>query len=500
MYNPQKLHPISYLAGVIDAIKQNIFLVIIFLVFNLKDFDFTNIRSYIFPGIVFIFFLFSFVTQVLKVYNTSYWIENDHFVLTTGIFTKARKELNIRRIQTLDTTQGVIHQLVGGVKLQIKTPSDGIDLDTVSKNQSELIQQAIKAKQQDLINTAEVSQQDDTLQGHDKTLETKGPQIIHLYKLKFKELLLMALTSGAIGVAFAALSPIIGGFSDVIPWEKITGQFAHISQAISVIIIMMIALVIVGSYAIGTLIVIIRNFNYTVTQQDNQLNIKYGLFNVKNITVPTDRVQSVVEKQSFLRNLFGYTSIHFVITSDMEDFDKDDVSLDGNVMILPFIKREKAFEIIKNLMPNMAFAPAKQGMPWRGFHRLFWRQALLLIIIASVVAYFWKPWIFLVVGLIIIVHIIHSLKVVKVSGFKIQNDELVVRNVTPFGFKNTYFKHDKILGMEIKKNPFLEKNNLANFNFIIAKGPSNDNIGLKYSNDSDVTALQSWYLGGNPHD
>ncbi|PNZ16917.1 hypothetical protein CD109_11510, partial [Staphylococcus succinus subsp. succinus] len=69
-----------------------------------------------------------------------------------------------------------------------------------------------------------------------------------------------------------------------------------------------------------------------------------------------------------------------------------------------------------------------------------------------------------------------------------------------FGFKNTYFKHDKILGMEIKKNPFLEKNNLANFNFIIAKGPSNDNIGLKYSNDSDVTALQSWYLGGNPHD
>jgi uncharacterized membrane protein YdbT with pleckstrin-like domain len=38
----------------------------------------------------------------------------------------------LRRIQTLDTTQGIINQIVGGVKLQIKTPSDGIDLDPVA--------------------------------------------------------------------------------------------------------------------------------------------------------------------------------------------------------------------------------------------------------------------------------------------------------------------------------------------------------------------------------
>ncbi|WP_250546939.1 PH domain-containing protein, partial [Staphylococcus pseudoxylosus] len=151
MYKPQKLHPISYLTGIIEAIKQNIFLIIIFLVFNIRDFDFTNIYAYIFPGIVSLFFIISFITQVLKVYNTRYWIENDHFVLATGIFTKERKELNIRRIQTLDTSQGIINQLVGGVKLQIKTPSDGVDLDTVSKSQSETIQQALRDKQKELI-------------------------------------------------------------------------------------------------------------------------------------------------------------------------------------------------------------------------------------------------------------------------------------------------------------------------------------------------------------
>ena len=32
----------------------------------------------------------------------------------------------------------------------------------------------------------------------------------------------------------------------------------------------------------------------------------------KNITVPTDRLQGVLEHQSYIRKLFGYTSIHFI--------------------------------------------------------------------------------------------------------------------------------------------------------------------------------------------
>src|SRR5699024_11701321 len=117
------------------------------------------------------------------------------------------------------------------------------------------------------------------------------------------------------------------------------------------VVLIIVALVILLSYIFGTIIEIIRNFNYTVTQQGTQLNIQYGLFNVKSITVPTDRVQAIVERQSFLRKLFGYTSIHFVITSDMDSLDKDDVTLGGNVMIFPFINRIKAIKLIKQLIP-----------------------------------------------------------------------------------------------------------------------------------------------------
>ena len=58
IFKPQKLHPISYFTGLIDVIKQNIFVIIVFIGFNIWNFDFTNIRHYIGPGIFLLIILF----------------------------------------------------------------------------------------------------------------------------------------------------------------------------------------------------------------------------------------------------------------------------------------------------------------------------------------------------------------------------------------------------------------------------------------------------------
>ena len=137
MYSPQKLHPISYIDGLISVIKSNFIVIIIFL-FNIKDFKYDDFSSYI-PGIMTLIFSIGFIHNIIKVYNTRYWIEEDHFILTTGVFNKERKELNISRIQSADTSQGLINQIVGGVELIIKTPSDGIELGQFPKSKVKLL-------------------------------------------------------------------------------------------------------------------------------------------------------------------------------------------------------------------------------------------------------------------------------------------------------------------------------------------------------------------------
>lgn len=114
------------------------------------------------------------------------------------------------------------------------------------------------------------------------------------------------------------------------------------------LVTIIILTVLIFCYVIGTLIVFLRYYNYTITQRDNELKITYGLLNVKNVTVPTERLQAVVEKQSFIRKLFGYTSIYFIITSDLEVKSNEDVSENGKIMILPFINKKRHILLLEN--------------------------------------------------------------------------------------------------------------------------------------------------------
>ena len=171
-------------------------------------------------------FLVSFIHNIIKVYNTRYWIENNHFILTTGVFNKERKELNISRIQSADTTQSLVNQVVGGVELIIKTPSDGIELSTISKTKSELVEKEIKTLQHQMNDTQQevaVKIMQVIMKQRLKNLPSQS-----IFKMPFKQLLLMAMTSGAIGIALFTISPIVGSFSSIIPWEKLGDELSYI--------------------------------------------------------------------------------------------------------------------------------------------------------------------------------------------------------------------------------------------------------------------------------
>lgn len=113
---------------------------------------------------------------------------------------------------------------MGGVSLQIKTPSDGIELATITKKQSEFIEQTIRMRQKELNNdTQEYSINDEADENELKTEQYNASTSVtesnseHVFNMSLTSLILMAMTSGAIGVAFAAVSPIVGAFQDIIP-------------------------------------------------------------------------------------------------------------------------------------------------------------------------------------------------------------------------------------------------------------------------------------------
>lgn len=67
---------------------------------------------------------------------------------------------------------------MGGVSLQIKTPSDGIELATITKKQSEFIEQTIRMRQKELNNdTQEYSINDEADENELKLSNTMRRQV-----------------------------------------------------------------------------------------------------------------------------------------------------------------------------------------------------------------------------------------------------------------------------------------------------------------------------------
>ncbi|EOZ4055552.1 PH domain-containing protein [Staphylococcus pseudintermedius] len=501
MYSPQRLHPISYVLSIIEAVKSNFLFVIIFVLFQLDSFDFTDWTNYKWPSFIALSFTLVFINRTIEIYRTRYWIEGDYFIVKSGLFNLEQKELNIRRIQSMDTVQPIVHQLVGGVKLTIKTPSDGIDLNMVTKRQSQWIQEEIeKAKSRIESEDGRQMQSEHSSIATDEHYE--APPIIKtnaptemIYQLSTQNLLLMAMTSGAVFVTLATVGPIVTAFEDIIPWEGVFGQVESWIKNLVALVITLVIGILVIAYIIGVIITMVRYYRFTLTRSGDFLKIRYGLLKVTNLSLPIAKLQAVQEKKSFFRHLFGFTSYHFIITSDMEVDIEDDFA-SGEIMVLPFIKQREGTKILASLLPIYSFQPVETGLPWQGFHRRFWIPSVILIGIGALIHYYWWVWIWIPIAVIILYLIIHSVIATRMSGSGLTDEEVSIRKVTWFGFKTTTFKKDKILGFQQTAHPLMQQKQLVHFDFTIASGSVSKDFGLRFEHQSKVTRNKQWYLGG----
>lgn len=487
MYNPQSLHPLSYLTGLITTIKQNIVVIIIFFI-NINNFNFTDVKSYLWPAFLCAIVLISFIFNALEVYSTRYWIDDHHFIVTKGVFNKKRKELDIQRIQAFDSSQDIVNRIFGGVIMEIKTPSDGIELQIVSKHQFNLIEQAVRAEQaskdyEDEFANETEQQTSDTLAGEQPT---------QIFKLSLKELIFMALSSGSIGIALVTLGPLLGTFQEIIPWDQLFHQFGWIAQATYVIVAGLITLALFAAYIIGVVVEFVRYYGYTLSEKNDQLHIRYGLLNVKTINVATRRIQAVVEKQSFIRRFIGYTSVSFIITSDAKQTEGSTTS-SGDIVILPFVKRRKAYHIVEQLVPTIEFKEVETGLPMGGIRRHAQIGIGILLIAGVVSTYFWSWW-YLVLALVAcLLVLINSIITVVYSGYKTDSSTLTVKKSQLTRTRYYYAKKDKLLGFEKSQNWFMKRAGLADFNFSAAKGTGDIDIGLRFIEDEATQRLKHWY-------
>ncbi|HBV04945.1 MULTISPECIES: PH domain-containing protein [Mammaliicoccus] len=499
MFNPQKLHPISYVSGLLQSIKSNLFPLIIGIFLVIRS-GFDNIFELIFPGAILIFSVLGTITKSIKIYKTRYWIENDQLIMTWGVFSKNRKELNIARIQSMDTSQNIVHQILGGVNLSVKTASDGIELDTVTKKQSDDLSNYIKERKNKIKNAnSKVSDNDADLNDEHKEERNENEQEtinekedVVFYRLSVKELLKMSFTSGGILIVFAALGSLYGFLAQVMDVEALIDPLINQFVNLTVIMVSLGVIFVILSYIIGSLIVFVKNFRYQLTFDGELLTVKYGLLTVKKRTVPITRIQALKEEETLFRRMIGYTKISAIITTDgnFENAEELDVT---HVTILPFLKKQKAYKLLEEIIPQFQFKPVKQGLPLQGIRRRIFIPSLFIIaIVLPIQIYLWSyTWI--IGAAIILIMLLYATVQTTKSGFKVFDDSISILNASPFEYETIWANRDKILTYELSENPIIKRKDIAHFNIHLAYGNGMLSKGLRFINKKDAIDIYNWY-------
>ena len=118
---------------------------------------------------------------------------------------------------------------------------------------------------------------------------------------------------------------------------------------------------------------------------------------------------------------------------------------------MPFIKRDKAYQIIQNLVPDLSYQQVNEGMPLSGFHRHFLIPSIIVIAMAGIGCYFWNQLLllFTIITVVIIgLFVIKGYLYVKHAGFKMTDEQITIQNFVPLKRNIYYFKAQHIIGFD----------------------------------------------------
>lgn len=509
MYSPQKLHPVAYLGSIASGIK-NLWIPVVLVLFNQREVIFSGNISLtwilIVGGILLLLLLLFGAGDFINKYRTRFWIEDKKFIVKDGILTRREKELDVGRIQSIDFNEPIFHRIFGAVKLEITTPGEGIVIDTIKKSQARQLQD-ILYREKEKINNEEIedgreeaevenlSESSETTGDMSETSEGKST-FTDLYKMPVKALLLMSMTSGALGSFLAIVFAFLNLVGATFLIETYLEYFENAFQSLAIGITIAILLFIIVGYIIGIIILMIKYYNYTLKSQGTDLAVEYGLLEKKHKSVNINRVQNIMIKDSLLRRMIGYYSLAVTITS--EDFSKDNAN--GSVTLLPFVKKKELYEIIHEIFPNYHVELPESVVPLRGYRRYFQIMTAILIIITGVVQYFWWSYAWIIGLLLIMIIVLSGVYSARNSGYRIKKDEINMMTASFFTRSHFIIKHEKIIGAKIDENPLLIRAKLANISVTTAAGAAGSSATIHYIDREDIDTIWKWVEGGGNHE
>lgn len=480
-----KLHWVSIIVDIIEILKVSALPLIPILLLGRRDTDETSHWLVANWNILLLgaFLLFMLISSIIKWRRFEYWFENDELRMETGIFIKKKRYIPFERIQSLDYTESVFHRPFNLVMIKMETAGGAApvkaELTAITKQAAKLVEyEMIEAKKRKLVlsNTSEqVLETDD---------EQNASQRKSVFNMKTKDLLLLATTSGGIGIILSGMLVALNQLKDVIPFER---WFDVVSNYVTLGFALILFIIFISLFIVWLLSVAMTYFSYfdfSVMLDEEDIVITRGLLDKKSSTIPLNRVQAVRIIENPFRQLFGYATV-------VIDNAGGDIGQKATITLFPLIKKSIIATSLTDIFPGLLVDEPTGKLPKWSRRYYYQLQFIWMVPLIGVTTYYIYPYglLSLLIAPLIICygHWCH-----RSGAFSVAENQIVL-TFRRFNLHTAYLLKHRIQSLQMKQNIFQRRKGVATISARIKSGMGAYNAELKFMSQDDAEQLLAWY-------
>ncbi len=486
MYEKRRMHPAAIVVGFFKQLRELLFPIILFVFFGSTGEGWFGV---VYIGVMVLWFAGLLVTGILSWYRFYYWIEEGELRMEYGVFVRKRRFIPQERIQTLDTSEGIIQRIFSLVKVQVETAGGGAEaeasLTAVTKEEANRLKEALLYKKHQAVVQDEAWDLDEMEMIDEEPVEQMPKPT---FTVSWKALFIVGTTSGGIGVVLSAVVAFASQFDQFVPYEAIIDRFGMVLQTSVFLIASIVFIVLFLSWLISIVMTMFKYGNFTVVKNKDELLISRGIIEKRQLTISLERIQAIRITQNILRQPFGFATVY--VESAGSSGGKE---ADFSTILFPLVKMSEVEARLKEFVPSYQLSKNIHPLPKRSLIRYIIRLGVPALLLSAPIAYFFQPYGYFAL-LSVGVAAILGYSQFKTAGWSfgegVEQLQLSYRHLS----KNIVMVRKKrIQSFELRESFFQGKRKLYTVKAAIKTGLGGKNFQVMDVENEDGDRIYEWY-------
>lgn len=465
------------LGNVLRLLLRQLWVVILVLLFNPKK-QISGGLTWLLIGMA----LLGAVISVISYFKFYFYIRDGELVLEKGVFRRTKINVPLDRIQTINFKQGILHQMLNVVAVEIDTAGSvgqEFSLRAIRKEQAEALRSYVES-----INSGA------KLQAVRAEAPNSEPSLAEtlLFRLQIADLLKIGLSQNHLRTAGIIMAFTYGFIDDVAnaldiklekEVQKIPGMAAD--EHYGYLFLWGLAVFLLLSILFSLFNTVLRYFDLRVFKTRNGLKMVSGLFNRQEVSAGFSKIQFLRWSDNPLRRYFNMRRVRLPQAASNAPGSK-------TTFVIPGCYREQLAQLQEICFPGeQGRAYTRHGIHRRVIWRQIWLQAIGPVAILFYLAWgmpgHWLLLLWLPVGVWL------SLRYHKNWQWQISETALRARWGV-ISRKEVLLETFKVQGLTLHENWFLRRRKLTHVELHTAAG----SIKIPYLPKEMANELCNWIL------